>query len=91
VPGEPIHHFVLTNHALEELARRDLSITLVERVMASPEQRFGVRPGREVLQSRVQFGTRLYLVRVFVDLREWPPQVVTAYRTSRFAKYWRAT
>lgn len=59
--------------------------------MTSPEQRFLVRPGREVLQSRVQFGNRQYLVRVFVDIGEWPPQVVTAYRTSRIAKYWRAT
>jgi hypothetical protein len=32
---------------------------------------------------------RTYLVRVFVDLDRRPPEVVTAYRTSRIGKYWR--
>jgi hypothetical protein len=29
-------------------------------------------------------------VRVFVDVDRAPPEVVTAYRTSKLAKYWRA-
>jgi hypothetical protein len=29
------------------------------------------------------------LVRVFVDVDRKPAEVVTAYRTSRIAKYWR--
>jgi hypothetical protein len=33
---------------------------------------------------------RVYLVRVFVDVDREPPEVVTAYRTSKLAKYWRA-
>jgi len=34
------------------------------------------------------FGDRRYLVRVIVDTDESPPRVVTAYRTSKIAKYW---
>ena len=30
-----------------------------------------------------------YLLRVFVDLDRDPPEVVTAYRTSKVDKYWR--
>ena len=55
--------------------------------IASPE--LTVRPGREVLQSRIEFKGRIYLVRVFVDIDRVPLEVVTAYRTSRIEKYWR--
>ncbi|MGB9889856.1 MAG: hypothetical protein ACPLTQ_09335 [Anaerolineae bacterium] len=44
-----------------------------------------------VYQSRLQSGEplRTYLLRVFVDLERFPPEVVTVYRTSKVAKYWR--
>lgn len=50
-----------------------------------------VRLGRDLLQSRVAMGfpARVYLVRVFVDVDSQPARVVTAYRTSKIAKYWR--
>jgi hypothetical protein len=31
----------------------------------------------------------MYLVRVFVDVDRTPAEVVTVYRTSKMAKYWR--
>jgi len=33
---------------------------------------------------------REYLVRVFLDVDRRPPDVVTVYRTSKIAQYWRA-
>jgi hypothetical protein len=33
---------------------------------------------------------RRYLVRVIVDVEQDPPVVVTAYRTSKIEKYWKA-
>ena len=67
-----------------------LRVPFLHRVLVAPEQRHRVRPGREVLQSRVTFGDKTYLVRVFVDVDRKPAEVVTAYRTSKIAKYWRA-
>jgi hypothetical protein len=69
-----------------------MSEETIRAVLARPEQREWVRPGREVLQSRVSMESpaRVYLVRVFVDVDREPPEVVTAYRTSKLAKYWRA-
>jgi len=32
---------------------------------------------------------RTFLLRVFVDVQRRPPEVITAYRTSKIAKYWR--
>ncbi len=44
---------------------------------------------REIYQSRISFGAgTLYLVRVVVAEDRIPPVVVTAYRTSKIAKYW---
>jgi hypothetical protein len=60
-------------------------------LVAAAEQRFPVRDGRVVLQSRVTMGMppKMYLVRVVVDIDRRPAEVVTVYRTTRVNKYWR--
>jgi uncharacterized protein DUF4258 len=86
----PITDYVLTPHAHVELTRRNLSEDTIHAILAQPEQRLEVRPGRVVLQSRVSAGagSATFLVRVFVDIDRNPAEVVTAYRTSKVAKYW---
>ncbi len=88
--AEPIEHWVLTRQAEEEIAGRSLDLATVAAVLAGPEQRLSVRPGREVLQSRFAQEGKTYLIRVFVDVDREPPAVVTAYRTSKVGKYWSA-
>jgi hypothetical protein len=39
---------------------------------------------------RMQAAGKTYLVRVFVDVDRSRAEVVTVYRTSRVAEYWRA-
>lgn len=84
-----IPNYIITDHAVIETARRDLSTELIDEVMRNPEQRLEVRAGRVVLQSRVHEAGCEYLVRVFVDVDRTPAEVVTAYRTSKVLKYWR--
>jgi hypothetical protein len=45
--------------------------------------------GSEVVQSRLEFAGRRYLLRMLVDVDRSPTEVVTAYRTSKIEKYWR--
>ena len=71
------------------MARRGIERQIVDQILRTPEQRHPVRTGRDVLQSRIEIGTRLYLVRVFADVDRKPARVVTAYRTSKIAKCWR--
>jgi hypothetical protein len=71
------------------MARRRVTEGIVRSVLAMPEQRHAIRPGRDVLQSRIAFAGKTYLVRVFVDIDRRPAEIVTVYRTSRVAKYWR--
>ena len=75
---------ILTQHALELMALRQISEDTVLDVLFTPEQVLPDRPGRVVAQS-IRGG---YLLRVFVDVDRDPPEVVTAYRTSNIAKYW---
>ena len=87
-----IARYRLTDHAREEMARRQIGEEDVAGVLFAPEQRETVREGRDVFQSRTMSGDppKSYLLRVFVDIDRDPPEVVTAYRTSRVARYWRA-
>ena len=87
--AEPVAEYVITPHAAFEMERRKITEGTVRDVLAAPEQRHAVRRGRDVLQSRVLFADKRYLLRVFVDIDRSPAEVVTVYRTSRIAKYWR--
>jgi hypothetical protein len=92
MPGKPeaVRDYVFSPHALREIARRGLSIAAIHAVLRAPQQRMELRPGRAVLQSRiVDVHGRIFLLRVFVDVARRPAEVVTAYRTSKVAKYWR--
>jgi len=89
---KPINRYRLTDHAKDEMARRQISEEDVAKVLAVPEQAETVREGREVYQSRIESGEppKTYVLRVFVDIDREPPEVVTVYRTSKITKYWRA-
>jgi hypothetical protein len=86
-----VHNAVLTEHARMEMHRRGIDEIEMRKVLMSPGQREEVRPGRCVYQSRVAFGDppQAYLLRVFVDVDREPPEIVTAYRTTKVRKYWR--
>jgi hypothetical protein len=86
--AEPIDDYVVTSHAAFEMQRRRVEEGAVRQVQAAPEQRHFVRPGRDVLQSRITFACKSYILRVFVDIDRDPAEVVTVYRTSRVAKHW---
>ncbi len=83
--------YTFTQHALFEMEHRGLGREIVEKVIGNPEQQWNVGEGRVVLQSRVSIGVhkKTYLIRVFVDVNRDPPEVVTAYKTSKMEKYWR--
>jgi len=82
--------YEIGDHAAEQMRRRGIHESVLGAVLADPDQRQPVRPGRELLQSRIEFAGKVYLVRVIVDMDRQPAEVVTVYRTSRIAKYWRA-
>ena len=86
---ESTPHYVLSAHATRERVRRGIPLEVLHRVMAAPDRVEAVRPGRVVVQARLGpgIGGKMWLLRVFVDVDRFPPEVVTVYRTSKVAKY----
>ena len=79
-------------HAEEEVARRGIPREVIDAVLREPDEKVAGFGGRRVYQSLHQFaGGKAFLVRVVVDERLRPPLVITAYRTSKIAKYRRQT
>lgn len=80
----------LSNHAREEMERREIPPALLDSVLGNPEQIVPGYAGTRVYQSRLDFGGgRVYLLRAVVDDTVDPALVVTVYRTSKISKYWR--
>lgn len=76
------------------MARRELAEADIRLIVAAPEQVLEIRPGRYLAQSIREMGApdsrRVYLVRVVVDVAgDGAIEVVTVYRTTRIARYWR--
>jgi hypothetical protein len=88
---KPITNYRLTEHAKDQMARRQISQDDVANVLSAPEQIQAVRQGRDVYQSRIKAGKppKRYMLRVFIDIDREPPEVVTVYRTGKITKYWR--
>jgi len=84
---------ILTDHAVEQLSRRQLTRTQIQPVLEKPDAIIPVRSGRIIAQALVHMEDppRAYLLRVVVDIDRQPAEVVTAYRTSKIDKYRSAT
>jgi hypothetical protein len=62
----------------------------VDAVLRSPEQVVPEHDGRVAYQSRVAMDAgQIFLLRVLVVQDVDPAVVITVYRTSKIAKYWR--
>jgi hypothetical protein len=78
--------FPLSRHAEWEISRRGIPLAQVQSVMDDAEQRIVDESceGRWIYQSRFLFENgKMYLAPVVVDGGEWPPVVITGYRTSK--------
>ncbi len=78
----------ISHHARFEMKRRGISTSEVERVIRYPGQILPSSHGRMVHQDLVGRGLKM-LLRVIVAEDTAAYHVVTAYKTSKIAKYWR--
>jgi len=79
----------ISAHAAFEMRRRCIGNADVRRMIRSPGQILPSSKGREIYQGFFGRARRL-LLRVIVKEDARAYHVVTAYRTSKIAKYWRA-
>lgn len=83
--------YELSKHVQRELVGRRIPLSVVEAIMDAPEQKIPETPNVLCYQSKVEISGKLYLVRVMVNEIATPPKVITAYRTTKIAKYWKET
>jgi hypothetical protein len=82
--------FYITRHAEEELERRGIPREFLDSVLQNPQQIVEDRDGKKAYQSQFKFENgKTYLVRAIVADNTQPAIVLTVYRTSQIARYWR--
>ena len=80
----------LSNHAAEEITRRNIPKTFLDELLDNPQQRTEEKDGLVAYQSQFDFGEeKVYLLRAIVDETRDTNLAVTVYRTSKIDKYWR--
>ena len=89
-PG-PLREFCIKDHARFQMKRRQISEDQVRHVLTAPQQIIEKEGSPCIYQSKLflPISGKERLFRVVVDTRHEPVEVVTAYRTSKIAKYWR--
>jgi len=70
------------------MAERGITQGEMEAVLQNPDQIVPEQDGKNAHQSRVQHGSKTFLVRVIVNDTLNPIVVVSVLRTSRVTRYW---
>jgi hypothetical protein len=78
--------FVFSNHEIEQMKLRNISQTIVEKILKNPQQIIKEN-GHKIYQSIVKMGSGNYLIRVFIIQKDKINLIKTVYRTSKINKY----
>ena len=81
--------FRISDHAKQELVRRNIPKKLLESVLKNPQQVVPESKGRKAYQSKVEINGKMFLLRAIVIEEARPAVVVTVYRTTKISKHWR--
>jgi hypothetical protein len=85
MPGKPIR---ISSHARFEMRRRRIKRGDVIATIRNPGQVLASIKGRDIYQSKIGRAASM-LLRVVVKEDERVYHVVTVYKTSKIARYWR--
>lgn len=85
MPDKPIR---ISTHAHFELRRRNITSSDVIATIRNPGQVLPSSKGRHIFQSKIGRSGRM-LLRVIVKEEARAYHVITAYKSSKIAKYWR--
>lgn len=84
----PVKAIIIVSHARFEMQRRAISEAEVEAVIRNPGQVLPSKKGRLVYQSKVGTAGKM-LLRVVVKENAKAYHVITSYKTSKVARYWK--
>ena len=79
--------FVYSQHAIDQLTERNIERSSVDHILANPQQIIREN-GKAIYQGIIQFNSKQYLLRIFVNTESEPNIIITIYRTSKIKKYY---
>jgi hypothetical protein len=82
-------NFSISKHAVEDMARRQISLEQVESLMNHPDQIVEAHGGLVCYQCLSTKGGNSALLRAIINDASNPKNIVTIYRTSKIKKYWK--
>jgi hypothetical protein len=82
-------NFSISKHAVEEMARRQISLEQVESLMNHPDQIVEAHGGLVCYQCLSTKNGKPGLLRAIINDAANPKNIVTIYRTSKIKKYWK--
>jgi hypothetical protein len=77
-----------SEHAIRACSRRGLSLDTVQKALDNPDQVLIEDLGRKIYQSKLKIDNKTFILRVITDMNCQPERVITAYKTTKIAKYW---
>ena len=85
----PSLKFSISKHAVEEMARRQISLEQVESLMNHPDQIVEAHGGLVCYQCLSTKNGKPGLLRAIINDASNPKNIVTIYRTTKIKKYWK--
>ena len=79
----------ILTHLKIQLQERELKEEIIREVLSTPDQTVEGKSGRKVAQKKYLEGGKEYLIRVVFREGSNSRVGITAYKTSKVAKYWR--
>jgi hypothetical protein len=82
--------FIFSKHAEEQMQRRNISRNTAIETVLHPAQTLvdGEFPEMKIFQSLIRENEQVFLLRVFVNVKQHPSIIVTLYKTSKIKKYY---
>jgi hypothetical protein len=83
-------NFIFSKHAEEQMRRRNISRNIVVDTVLHPDQTLADTESPEItiFQSLIKENEQMFLLRVFVNAKQYPTVIVTLYKTSKIKKYY---
>ena len=82
--------FVFSNHAVEQMQRRNINRENVEIAILNPDQILidTENPEVTIYQFLLKEDGQMFLLRVFVNTTKQPNVIITLYKTTKIQKYY---
>ncbi|MDR2653375.1 MAG: DUF4258 domain-containing protein [Prevotellaceae bacterium] len=83
--------FIFSKHAEEQMLRRAINREVAVSVILFPDQKIidNDNPEIVIFQSLIEENRQMFLLRVVINIIQYPNIVITLYKTTKINKYYK--